>query len=323
MAYASAMLWFAFLVLSTAEVAVETLVPPNYFPNKPSLFPVWPQWHPDWAITLVVSTAVLLFLPKALSIVWAVIGDRRVRQFGGISRLVASVIFETVIASLLAPIRMLFHGKFVFMTLIGRKVKWGSQTRGDAQTGWVEALAYHGSATVLALAWAGGVYWLNPAFLWWLMPVVGALILSIPLSVYTSRRSLGHWAYRRGLFLIPEEVSPPREIQWVNDTLRIGRMPPALPDSDDGFVRAVVEPYTNALHVALSPHKPDGSSARSERLAKLRAEALAGGPASLNRRERADLLADANSMADLHAEVWRLPRSAAAERWGLTAAPTE
>jgi membrane glycosyltransferase len=141
--------------------------------------------------------------------------------------------------------------------------------------------------------------------------------------VYTSRRGLGQWAYRRGLFLIPEEVSPPREIRWVNDTLRIERPAPVLPNSDDGFIRAVVEPYTNALHVALSPRKSNGSPARSERLAKLRTKALAGGPASLDRRERADLLADANSMADLHAAVWRLPQDAAAERWGLTAASTE
>jgi membrane glycosyltransferase len=40
------------------------------------------------------------------------------------------------------------------------------------------------------------VYWLDPAFVWWLAPVAGALALSIPLSVYTSRASLGERARR-------------------------------------------------------------------------------------------------------------------------------
>ena len=62
------------------------------------------------------------------------------------------------------------------------------------------------------MLWAGGIYWLNPSFLWWLLPVVGALILSIPLSVYTSRVTLGRALRKARLFVIPEELRPPREI---------------------------------------------------------------------------------------------------------------
>ncbi|MET0503331.1 MAG: glucans biosynthesis glucosyltransferase MdoH, partial [Candidatus Binatia bacterium] len=72
MAYASAPLWFAFLVLNTLEIALQSLLPPIYFTSEPSLFPVWPQWHPEWAIALLSTTAVLLFLPKVLSflLIW-------------------------------------------------------------------------------------------------------------------------------------------------------------------------------------------------------------------------------------------------------------
>ena len=67
----------------------------------------------------------------------------------------------------------------------------------------------HGLHTVFGLAWIGFVWWLDPRFLPWLMPVVGALVVSIPLSVYTSRADAGKALRRLGLFLIPEETRPP------------------------------------------------------------------------------------------------------------------
>ena len=49
-----------------------------------------------------------------------------------------------------------------------------------------------------------------------------ASIVSIPMSVYTSRATLGVRARRAGLFLIPEETNPPPEIlatqQYVRET---------------------------------------------------------------------------------------------------------
>ena len=58
------------------------------------------------------------------------------------------------------------------------------------------------------MLWAGGVFWLNPSFVWWLLPVAGALIVSIPVSVYSSRVSLGRTLRKAGLFVIPEELNP-------------------------------------------------------------------------------------------------------------------
>lgn len=43
MAYASALLWFIFLLLNTVEIALQALLPITYFSSEPSLFPTWPQ----------------------------------------------------------------------------------------------------------------------------------------------------------------------------------------------------------------------------------------------------------------------------------------
>ena len=73
-------------------------------------------------------------------------------------------------------------GRAVFMALAGRAVRWKSPPRGDSETGWRYALTRHGLHTLVGVLWAAIVWWLNPSYRWWMLPVVGALILSIPLS---------------------------------------------------------------------------------------------------------------------------------------------
>jgi membrane glycosyltransferase len=218
MAYCSAALWFALLILSTALLAVHTLAEPQYFVRPYQLFPLWPEWHPGRAIALFSTTATLLFLPKLASVL--VVGIRDASRHGGGLRLALSALGELALSALLAPVRMLFHTQFVLAPLFGRTVRWKSPPRDDAETGWGEALRRHGWHTLLGIAWAGLVYWLNPMFLWWLLPVVGALILSIPLSAYTSRVTPGRRLRDAGFLMTPEESQPPPEIARVRELMR-------------------------------------------------------------------------------------------------------
>ncbi|HET6656109.1 MAG TPA: glucans biosynthesis glucosyltransferase MdoH [Gammaproteobacteria bacterium] len=311
MAYASAMVWLLFLVLSTAEVAVQALTPVKYFSSKPSLFPIWPEWHPNWALALVVSTAGLLFLPKILSWFLTLIKKPPTHCFGGFFALTVSVILETIVASLLAPIRMLFHAKFVLTTLIGRQVKWGGQVREDAETGWGTAVRYHGIATIVAIIWAGGVYWLNPAFFWWLVPIVGALFFAIPLSVFLSRVRLGRLARKMRLFTIPEEIEPPAELATLN-----AQLAPTVDDTDP-FVRAVVDPQVNAIHIGMLRLKRSMPAEKAKRLERIRKKALQLGPAGLTALDKADLLQDVRSMQALHFGVWHISDAELSRQWGL------
>jgi membrane glycosyltransferase len=313
MAYTSAMIWLLFLVLSTAEVAVQALVPTQYFSSKPSLFPIWPEWHPDWALALVASTAALLFLPKLLS--WLLLLVKRnppVRLFGGFFALSVSVVFETVVASLLAPIRMLFHTKFVLTTLLGRQVKWGSQVREDAETDWLTAIRYHGGATIIAIAWAAGVYWLNPSFFWWLAPIVIALVFSVPLSVYFSRVRLGRLTRHLKLFSIPEEIVPPPELAALNEHLA-----PLDARQADVFRHTIVDPHTNAIHIAMLRLKTSMPPEKAKRLQRLRTKALTLGPNKLTELDKSDLLQDIDSLNALHRGVWQIRDPGLSAEWGL------
>ena len=298
MSYLSAPLWFFFLVLSTALLAVNTLMEPAYFLEPRQLYPLWPQWHPDKAIALFSTTIVLLFLPKLLSIIliWA----QGAKAFGGRIRVTLSMLLEMLFSMLLAPVRMLFHTRFVLAAFLGWAAVWNSPQRDDDSTPWGEALKRHGSQTLLGILWALLVFSLNPSFLWWLAPIVVSLILSIPVSVISSRTNLGLRARDEKLFLIPEEYETPQELISTDRYTHENRWH----SLNDGFIRAVVDPRQNALACALatSRHRQAApvESMRSERVAT----AIEGGPAKLDNNARLALLSDPVALARLHSRVW-------------------
>jgi len=318
LSYVSALLWFSFLTLSTAEAIVNALREPDYFPHGPSLFPEWPIWRPDWALALLAVTGMILFLPKLLSILMIVLKWREAKAFGGVIKLTLSVLIEIVFSSLLAPIRMVFHSRFVLQNLLGRTVSWRSQGREDAETSWEEALRHHGLDTLFASAWGISLYWLNPNYFWWVTPIIGALILSVPFSVYASRVSWGAGARAWGLFLIPEESAPPLELRDLdrnfNAALAVASHRPEV--ENDGFVRAVVDPYINALHRALLGRSRSLRHTIRAARGALLDRAIESGPSALNARERRLLLSDPDRVSELHDRVWGLADREKATRWG-------
>ncbi len=318
MSYVSAGLWFGFLALSTTEAILQAVREPVYFPAGRSLFPDWPVWRPDWAIALVAVTGAILFLPKLLAIALVLLRGAA-RPFGGLFRLLASALLEVLVSTLLAPVRMVFHARFVVANLFGRTVAWQSPPRGDHETSWREALRHHGFDTVWASAWAAGVFALNPAYFWWLTPIVLALILSIPVSVLTSRVRLGDGARDAGLFVIPEESSPPPEISDVANALAEegARAADSAPSMRDGFVRAVGDPVVNAVHCALLGGTRGGRPGLRAARSALVQRALEEGPGALSDDERRVLLADVEPMIALHRGVWQLVDDVRAQRWGV------
>jgi membrane glycosyltransferase len=154
--------------------------------------------------------------------------------------------------------------------------------------------------------WAAGVYWLSPSFLWWLLPIVGALTLSIPLSVYTSRLRLGRRLRAAQLFLIPEETRPPVEISAMMHAITAA--PPA-----PGFVDAVIDPATNALACTAAVARFSRTAlGQNNRLQKVDL-ALVEGPDALSPGAKLRLLGDPIALSRLHWRVWTSPDAHA--RW--------
>ncbi len=319
MSYVSSLLWLAFLVLSSMEVLAHQFVTPQYFPRHRMLFPAWPVWHPLWALGLFWFTMSVLFLPKLLALLLVVM-RRRARQFGGVLRLVSSVVLESVVSALLAPVRMLTHSLFVVSILSGRKVNWGPQVRGDGSTSWREALRQHATGVVLAVVWGGGIYLLNPDYFWWLTPIIAAWLVAVPLSVWLSRTGPGLAARRLGLFLTPEEIRQPPLLRLYE---QVRQRPPGRGcTATRGFVAAVVDPAVNALHcLLLGRRKAPGEAVALERQLVL-ARAWRNGPEALHPSDRLRLLGDRDTLVALHRRIWGQAGSCAAT-WlqGIVPAP--
>jgi membrane glycosyltransferase len=317
LSYVSALLWLGLLFTSSAEAVLAVLREPDYFPSGESLFPDWPIWRRDWTGWLLLTTAAILLVPKLLGLLLVFVKGRNPGAYGGALRLVASTGLEVVVSSLLAPVRMAFHVRFVILNLLGREVHWRSQRREDRETGWEDGLRHHGFDTALACLWGASVFSLNPEYFWWLAPIVVALALSMPLSVLASRVSLGERARAARLLLTPEETEPPAEVRELRRSLEdAARWQQALSGAErDGFVRAVVDPYVNALHCSLSgaPRRLRDSIRAARRALVVRA--LEHGPGALGPGERRVLLGDAELLRDLHERVWALPPERA-RRWG-------
>ena len=301
MSYLSAPLWFLFLALSTALLAVHKLMEPQYFFQPKQLFPVWPQWRPDEAIALFSTTLVLLFLPKLLSVI--LIWIQGAKEFGGKVRLLLSMLLEMLFSVLLAPVRMLFHTVFVTAAFLGWSVQWNSPQRDDDATPWSEGVARHGSQVILGVVWTLGVVYLDAGFLWWLAPIVISLMLSIPVSVLSSRAVYGVSARQQQLFLIPEEYAPPRELQATDEYFQQNKQH-AL---QQGFLQAVVDPVVNALVCGMGRARHACVVPAAERLRAVRlASVLASGPTASS-DARWPLLSDPTGMAQLHEHVWTQP----------------
>jgi membrane glycosyltransferase len=151
---------------------------------------------------LLLLTIALLFGPKLLALGWALANPARRVSFGGARSLVGSVLFETILSILMAPVSMLTQTINLFSIMIGRKSAWNGQTRDRDGMSIVEALwifKYHLllAAAMLGLAIYGGLA------IGWLMPVVVGLALAPALAALTARKDLGRYAADHGLFKVP------------------------------------------------------------------------------------------------------------------------
>jgi membrane glycosyltransferase len=323
MAYVSSPLWLLFLILGTVEMVDQTAQAAggaaSPFAETTSVFG-YTVALPE-ALTLFSLTMLLLFLPKFVSVVVMLGRPAEVELYGGRGRLVASAVMEAAVSMLLAPINMIFNTKFVIFTLLGQGVGWVAQKRAvdDDGTDWREAIITHGLQTVFGMVWGVSSLILIPAYFAWLGPVLAGLVFSIPLSIFLSKASFGRRARDLGIFLTPEETNPPPELRLLERNLAecYRHLPPFEPlRADYGLMQAVLDPYINAMHVALLRQRRPSAGAR-EWFAKLQARLLREGPGRFTSKEKMALLLDPQSMIRLHRELWSLPSDSLAEWWRL------
>ncbi|MBK1718645.1 glucans biosynthesis glucosyltransferase MdoH [Thiocystis violacea] len=303
MSYLASPLWLIFLVATGIEAYLQSRTAPVYFLGE-SVLPVWPASYTVEMATVLWFTLIMLFLPKLLALVLLAVHPEQARRFGGLARASLSVLIESLLSVLLAPVLMLFQSKFVAAILLRTSVGWPTQQRGDHQTGFGQALGAHGLHTLIALIAGLVTYTYVPAFFWWFTPVLAGLALSIPVSMITSRTSLGLLARRAGLFMTPEETDEPRVLRALDENLANPRpCSCAGPKDLDLWSRAVLDPCVHALHASLLPDERP-SRRRRHYLEGLIFQLQDEGPNSLNPNEKRALLSHRDGLQELHTLLW-------------------
>ena len=209
MAYLSAPLWLCFMTLGTALWLTGSPMVTDWALLPTELMALW-AW-----------TLAMLFLPRILGLAAVVINGQQA-SYGGTASLLRSALLETLIALLQAPIRMLAHSLFVVVALTGLKLEWKSPPREAAAVPWSFALRQLAPMSTIILALAAAIALIDVSALVWLLPVGLPLLLSIPMTVVTSRIGVGRAMRAHNFLLIPEESKSPAVLKraWLHASVR-------------------------------------------------------------------------------------------------------
>ncbi|MDD5139931.1 MAG: glucans biosynthesis glucosyltransferase MdoH [Verrucomicrobiales bacterium] len=324
--YLAGPLWLAFLITFNWIYWYQKFTGLSDIPVQ-AFTPYLANWSGTaHALLIFVICMVVIMLPKVLALIDLANDWPRRRAYGGLARATAGVIGETIFSTLHAPLLMLWHTRFVVTNLLGISVGWATQKRAADGTSWLYAVQRHWGHTLIGGVWGAFMWELEPTLFWWFTPVLAGMALSIPLSVLTSRRSLGARARNAGLFLTPEETKPPAEIISLRSHLKIHELTddPAPPRAHAGLAEAILDPYLNAIHVSLLREKQlnpvyaehfSNLGVGSEPVQALGEKLLAEGPDKLTGPERMLVMADQRLMVWLHQQSWQRSGESLAPWW--------
>lgn len=318
MSYLSGPLWLAFLALSTLLFYSWENSNLTVF-ERESFLPLTPESTSTQGLFVFLLTMALILIPKGFPLLWFLRSKGQASKFGGWFKATASLVFELSMFTLIAPSLMLFHSSFVAGLFMGHRVNWNTQRRGGDGITWGEALSAQGAHMVIGLLWGILAWHVSPTLFWWMSPVLIGWLLAAPISVWTSKASVGDWFARHGLLLAPEDIEPPAEVAAANEKREHApRSPEPIPElaKDYGLVRVAIDPYFNARHQLFLKERKQADE-NKQQLAILRERLLAQGPSSLTDQEKWRVLYDLPSVQALHRELWEQPLDHLSAFWRL------
>jgi membrane glycosyltransferase len=189
LAYVSSLLWLSFLI---ASIVAPAFAPPvDYFPIEGWPFPVLPPSEALKAIALGLGIVGLLFVPKFLILVDAVLRGRS-RGFGGPAETLKSVMVELLYTSIAAPVFLMYQTRSILQVVLGIDSGWPAQVRGDGTLSLGQAWA--ASRWIVACGVVGLllIHFLAEHLLLWLLPVAGPMVAAPFIIAWSSRRPAGH-----------------------------------------------------------------------------------------------------------------------------------
>ncbi len=169
-------------------------------------------WHQQDSTRVAWVFAVTMFVllaPKVMGYFAMLLKPGERRGCGGGLRAFASMLLETLLAALMAPVVMYVQSRGVAEVLAGKDSGWDAQQRDDGRISWSALLRSYGGLSAFGLLMGGMAYAVSPSLAAWMAPVVIGMALAVPVVAISSSRAAGLWLRKLRILAIPEESQPP------------------------------------------------------------------------------------------------------------------
>jgi membrane glycosyltransferase len=209
--------WIAFMTLGMLRVGLA---------EDPSQ-----TFHADTGLLLFGLIMTMVFAPKIATLVDVLASPAKRLAFGGTPRVITGFVTEVVFSALLAPVMAFAHTRFLLGLPLGRAAVWSAQRRARHRVSVIGGLERLWLQTLFGIS---AVVWLGlaaPAALIGFLPFLLGAILAVPIASITANPRLGLLLVRLGLWRVPDETVPSRELSALQrPALRPAR--PALASSE-------------------------------------------------------------------------------------------
>lgn len=249
MSYLSSPIWLSFLLVGLMVVLGREFFPPVYFQEVRTLFPVWPIFDKIGTIVLFIISMFMLIFPKFLGLIIYMRNNEK-KRIGGYWGSLKSVFLEIFISAVSAPIMMMFQSKFVFDIFSGNSVSWSTQNRDNRGTSFKEAFERHFWHMTLGVIATIVIWFYAHSIFYWMLPITIGLMLSIPISMLTSRVGVGQFFRRHNYFIIPEEYEHPHILQQAHKFAKVFE---GLVSDKKGVALLISDSLMNAVHIMMLP----------------------------------------------------------------------
>jgi len=173
----------------------------------------------DYPVGLAIFLYILFFtmylMPKIAGLIDAVLTKGGVARYGGPLRFGVATVMELVFSFLQGAVSTIRTSIFMVGLAFGKSVVWGGQSRDAYGISWATAVRTLWPQTLFGVIVCGALWLIEPAVLWWSLPLTAGYLVAIPFAVLTASPAFGRWFQKTGLAGIPEDFDPPAEIRAV------------------------------------------------------------------------------------------------------------
>ena len=195
LAYLASPLWFASLVVG---LVIQLQYPIDW---ASFFYFLKPQFTPFMLASVLAGA--LLIGPKIMGAVLVLSRPRERRAFGGGGRIIKGMVAEITLSAMLAPIFMVANTVAVTKIVCGQDAGWHAQQRDADGVSWGDAFRAMRWQMIVGLGFVATLAF-RPDLATFFIPIVGPLLLSAPIVVWTSRRATGKAFARKGFLVTPK-----------------------------------------------------------------------------------------------------------------------